>query len=620
MNELARKPLRLLPGVIAVVIQWIGWFIVPVLNPEWGVYGLGTGAACALVVIVWWLFFSRAPWLERVAPLVLIPVALVATRRLVHLSIAGGAQGNLLYVLSIPPFSLALVGWAVATRGLPTVPRRVAMVATILLTCGAFLLIRTSGVGGSSIFNLHWRWTPTPEERLLAQVQDEPKPLPSSPAAADIGTSLAAPAAPPAPVGSTASTSNSKPAANETAAAASTSLAPTAPADPRAEWPGFRGPNRDGIVPGVQINTDWSASPPVEMWRRPIGPGWSSFAVRGDLLYTQEQRGEEEIVGCYRVSTGEPVWRHRDRVRFYESNGGPGPRGTPTIHDDRIYAVGATGIVNALDAATGAVIWMRNAAADTGIEVPMWGIASSPLVIDDVVIVAVSGQLVAYDARTGAPRWTGKSGGGGYSSPHLALIDGVPQVLLLRGARTISVSPKDGALLWEHNSGQPAVSIVQPALAGEGEVLIAAGDAMGGLGVRRVDVSRTEGGWKVDERWASRGLKPYFNDFVVHKGYAYGFDNSILASINLNDGERGWKGGRYGNGQLVLLSSQDLLLVISEEGELALVRATPDKFTEVARFKALDAKTWNHPVVVRDVLLVRNGEEMAAFRLPGPTF
>jgi outer membrane protein assembly factor BamB len=622
----SRPPLRLLPGVIAVAVQWTAWFIVPLLVPGWGAYGLATGAACGLIVVVWWLLFSRAPWLERVAPVLLIPLAVVATRRLVDPSIAGGAQGYLIYVLSVPAFSLALVLWAVGTRRLARGPRRIALVATILLTCSAFLLIRTAGVGGGTMFQLHWRWTPTPEERLLAQVRDEPPPPPSTtlastPGPADAGAPLAGPTAAPSRPDRTAPRPPIEPASGTAAAPAVTPVpdaaTPAAPSHMRAEWPGFRGPNRDGVVPGVHLNPDWSASPPVEVWRRPIGPGWSSFAVRGDLLYTQEQRGEEEIVGCYRVSTGEPVWRHRDRVRFYESNGGPGPRGTPTIHDDRVYSVGATGIVNALDASNGVVIWTRNAATDTGREVPMWGIASSPLVIDDVVIVAVSGQLAAYDARTGAPRWMGQKGGGGYSSPHLAVIAGVPQVLLMRGARTISVSPADGQLLWEHNSGQPVASIVQPALAGGGEVLIAAGDAMGGLWVRRVGVSRTEGGWSVNERWNSRGLKPYFNDFVVHEGYVYGFDNSILASINLEDGQRKWKGGRYGNGQLLLLPDQDLLLVISEEGELALVNATPDQFTEVARFKVLDAKTWNHPVVVGDILLVRNGEEMAAFRLPG---
>jgi outer membrane protein assembly factor BamB len=350
------------------------------------------------------------------------------------------------------------------------------------------------------------------------------------------------------------------------------------------------------------------------MWRRPIGPGWSSFSVSGDLLYTQEQRGEDEIVACYRVSTGEPVWRHRDAVRFWESEGGAGPRGTPAVHNGRVYAMGATGILNALDAATGALLWSRNAATDTSVTVPDWGVASSPLVIDDVVVVSISGRLAGYDAATGNATWLGPTGGAGYSSPHLVTIDGVPQIVLLRGSRTVSVSPTDGTLLWEH-TWQPGVAIVQPAMAGR-DVLITTGDAMGGLGVRRLAITRASSGWTVQERWTSRGLKPYFNDFVVHKGHAYGFDGNILASIDLGDGTRKWKGGRYGNGQMILLAEQDLLLVLSEEGELALVSATPDKFTEVARFQVLDAKTWNHPVMVGDVLLVRNGEEMAAFRMP----
>jgi outer membrane protein assembly factor BamB len=383
-----------------------------------------------------------------------------------------------------------------------------------------------------------------------------------------------------------------------------------------AAWPGFRGPKRDGIVHGLRINTDWTSSPPTLIWKRAIGPGWSSFAVSGDLVFTQEQRGEDEVVSCYRLSTGEPVWRHRDPVRFWEAEGGAGPRATPTVADGRVFAMGATGIVNALDVETGAVIWSRNAPIDTEKTIPDWGVASSPVAFNDLVIVGIAGRLAAYDAASGAPRWLGPTGGGGYSSPHLVTLHGVPQIVMLRGARTVSVAPADGSLLWEYSSGPPTVSVVQPAFTDEGDVLIADGEAAIGNGIHRVAVSQNGEGWTAEERWTSRSLKPAFNDYVVHKGYAYGFDGSILAAINLSDGSRKWKGGRYGNGQLLLLADQDLLLVVSEEGELALVSATPDQFNEIARMPVLNGKTWNHPVIVGDTLLVRNGEEMMAFRLP----
>jgi outer membrane protein assembly factor BamB len=360
----------------------------------------------------------------------------------------------------------------------------------------------------------------------------------------------------------------------------------------------------------VRIKTDWTASPPVAMWRRPVGPGWSSFAVRGGLCYTQEQRGPDEVVACYKLTTGEPVWAHGDPTRFWESNGGPGPRGTPTLIGDRVYTFGATGVLNALKASDGAVVWAHNAASDTGMKTPQWGFASSPLVVGDLVVVATAGQLVAYDRLTGNRRWVGPAHGVSYSSPHLLTTDGVSQVLLLSQAGATSLALADGTLLWEHPF--PGYPIVQPALTADGDVLMSVSDSSG---TRRIAVTHASSGWAVVERWTSNGLKPYFNDFVVHNGHAYGFDGAILACIDLKDGKRVWKGGRYGNGQLILLEDQDVLLVLSEEGELALVKATPDQFTELARFKAIEGKTWNHPALAGDVLLVRNGEEMAAFRL-----
>jgi outer membrane protein assembly factor BamB len=383
-----------------------------------------------------------------------------------------------------------------------------------------------------------------------------------------------------------------------------------------AEWPGFRGPDRNSVVHGVLVKTDWASSPPAELWRRPIGPGWSSFAVAGDHFYTQEQRGDEEIVAAYNLHSGKPIWMHRDTTRFWESNGGAGPRATPTLSHGRVYAFGATGILNALDAGSGAVVWTRNVSSDTEVKVPGWGFAGSPLVVGDLVIVAASGALAGYDAATGTRRWFVKSRGGSYSSPHLVTIDGVEQVLLMGGSGMTSVTPADGTVLWDNAwSGAP---MVQPAVISGGDLVVTTADAMGGLGIRRLTVAHGADGWKVEERWTSRALKPYFNDFAVHKGYAFGFDGAILSCVDLEDGQRKWKGGRYGNGQLMLLADQDLLLVLSEEGELALVKASADQFTEVARFPVLEGKTWNHPVLVGDVLLVRNGEQMAAFRLSTP--
>ncbi len=598
--------LRLWPGLLIVTLQWVMAFLVPRLFPavEWfgleiGLISLFGSMLGGLAIIVWWLFFSRARWVERVGALALLVVALFVTRLLVHPSIAGAGMGVLLFLAAVPWWSLALVVGAVVANRLEGAQRFQVIAAALVLSCVPWTMLRTSGVTSTGSEH-HWRWTPTPEAVLLAGGDDLPTVAPL--AVAELPA--------PEPVDPTAP-----------AAASGRGLIPvptpvtSIPLMP-IEWSGFRGSARDGVVRGVRIHTDWSSSPPVEVWRRPIGPGWSSFAVQGDLLYTQEQRGDDELVSCYRLSTGEPVWGHRDPVRFWESNAGAGPRATPTLHEGRVFALGATGVLNALDATTGALVWSSQVATDTGQSLPIWGFSGSPLIFGDVVVVAVAGTLAAYDHSTGAHRWTGPSHSGGYSSPHRAVLDGVEQVVLLGGPGAIGVAPNDGTVLWTHDWESGA--IVQPAVTGDGDILINAVAATGGLGIRRMGVSRTSGTWALEERWTSIGLKPYFNDLVVHKGHAYGFDGSILSAIDLRDGRRVWKGGRFGNGQMILLAEQDLLLVISEEGELALVSATPDQFTELSRFPALDGKTWNHPVVVGDMLLVRNGQEMAAFRLPLP--
>ena len=175
----------------------------------------------------------------------------------------------------------------------------------------------------------------------------------------------------------------------------------------------------------------------------------------------------------------------------------------------------------------------------------------------------------------------GPYGGDGYSSPHVTIIVGVAQIVLTGAFGTVGVAPADGRVLWEHrwDTRVPVLPIAQPAFIDEGQLLV--GDGI--LGVRRIGVARDGDEWTVSERWSSNRLKPYFNDLVLHRGHAYGFDGAILACIDLADGARKWKGGRYGQGQLVLLADQDVLLVLSEDGELVLVEARPDQFTELAR-------------------------------------
>ena len=590
------KPLRIWPGVAGAIILVAGRFVIAPFVLGDGRMGVLAGMAGAAVILLWWLLFSRAPWLQRIGAVVLIGLAALVTPLFADPSIGGVNRGVMFTWLLPATVPLALVAAAILSRRSSTSVRWATITAAIVLGSGVWLLARTDGIKGEASAQLAWRWSPTAEEQLLAASRNE------------------TPAGPPAAVGATAATATPAIPPSDAAPASTSKPAVAAPAVAPILWSGFRGPERNAAVESTSINTNWGSTPPAQVWRRRVGPAWSSFAVAGDLIFTQEQRGDNEQVSAYRLSTGEPVWRHQDAARFYEPAGGAGPRGTPAVHDGRVYAMGATGILNALDASTGARIWTRNVESDTGASRPGWGFAASPVIVGDLLVTAASGRLAAYDLASGTPRWTRQTTGGGYSSPHLATLAGVPQILLLNGSGITGVG-LDGTILWE-NHPEDGIAIVQPQVLDDSSVLVASGDALRGLGVRRLAISRAaDGSWKVEERWTSRGLKPYFSDFVVHKGHAYGFDGTILSAINLETGERAWKGGRYGAGQMLLLPEQDLLLVLSEEGDLVLVAASPDQHTEIAKFTAIEGKTWNHPVLVGDVVLVRNGEEMAAFRL-----
>ena len=562
-EQVSPKPLRLMPGVIIAILLCLVRILIPIILPNAAPFGLIGGAVMGLVLIAWWAFFSRGPGFERWTSIALMIVALAVTSRHIDKSLSTSMMGMMFMLYSIPVLSLVFFIWVVISRSFSQTIRQITMIIVILAGSGYWLLLRSSGMDGESRHFFAWRWSKTPEQRLMEATSNK---------LASIPLDLASMAA-------------------------------------EAEWPGFRGPARDGIIHNVKINTDWTKSPPVEIWRKPIGPACSSFSIHGDFFFTQEQRGQYEMVTCYNIKTGEPVWAHSDSTRFWDSHAGAGPRSTPTICNGRIYTLGATGILNVLNESDGSVVWSRNAAGDTEVKIPGWGYASSPLVVDSTVLVGIAGEIVAYDIATGQKRWASNDGGESYSSPHLLTNGGVKQVVFLNKEGATVYSPADGKKQWTLQL--PGGQIVQPAIIDERDLLINAGDLKG---LKRFALKDASGSLTPQETWSTDKIKPYFNDIVIHKGNAYGFDGLALASVNIENGKPNWRGGRYG-GQMLLLADQDLLLVLTEKGDIALVNATPEKFSEVAHYPAIKGKTWNHPVLVGDILLVRNTDEMAAFRL-----
>ncbi|MBI4605856.1 MAG: PQQ-like beta-propeller repeat protein [Planctomycetes bacterium] len=400
--------------------------------------------------------------------------------------------------------------------------------------------------------------------------------------------------------------------------AAPTALAAARPDLSRLEpldYPGFLGPRRDATVRGVRLARGWASRPPREVWRRPVGAGWSSFAVAAGHAVTLEQHGEEEVVVCYALATGEVRWRTSYPARFDATIGGIGPRSTPTIDSGRVYAAGSTGILSCLDGSTGERLWWKDVLADNESRNNSWGYSASPLVLGDAVIASAGGRdgrsLVAYHKGSGDRLWSGGSDRHGYSSPTLAVLAGVPQVLAFNKSNVTAHDPSDGRVLWQHPWPDDNPNVAQPVPAGEARVLVTSGY---GVGCALLEVSREPGGsFAAKSVWETRSLKSKFADVVLRDGFAYGLDDGILVCVDLDTGARRWKAGRYGHGQLLLV--EDLLLVQAESGEVVLLEPSPEEHRELGRFEALHDKTWNHPAFRPPYLLVRNDREAACYEL-----
>jgi outer membrane protein assembly factor BamB len=383
------------------------------------------------------------------------------------------------------------------------------------------------------------------------------------------------------------------------------------------DFPGFLGRNRDGVVNGPALNTDWSASEPRRLWRKPVGAGHSSFAVAGNVAYTLEQRGNREAVVCYDAATGEAIWIHSYPARFMEALGGLGPRSTPTVSGGEVYTLGATGKLLCLDAYTGKVKWPADVLGDNANVT--WGLSGSPLVLDDVVVVnpgaqspQAAGTLVAYDRKTGERKWVSGRGKAGYSSPMLTTLGGTRQILLFDGQGFSGYDPADqGKQLWRHPwPVQEDINVSQPVVLGPDRVYISSGYGVGGAAL---EVKKEGGQWSVKPVWKNRKMRCKFSSPVLHEGYLYGLDDGVLVCLDADRGERQWRGERYGHGQLLL--TQGLLVITSEQGELILVEASPKQYRELGRVQAVSGRTWNVPALAGGRVFVRNHLEMTCFDL-----
>jgi outer membrane protein assembly factor BamB len=403
---------------------------------------------------------------------------------------------------------------------------------------------------------------------------------------------------------------------------------PPAPAKPEAKpgpdlraavspayWADFRGPGRAGTYAEAEILTTWPAGGLLQLWKRPVGGGYASVVVAEGTIFTIEQRRQKEVVAAYESDSGREKWIHGWDAEFREILGGDGPRATPVWCDGLLYALGATGELRCLEGRSGRCIWSRNILTDNQATNLANGIAASPLIVDDKVIVLPGGSrgksVVAYNRLTGNPIWKVLDDKQAYASPQLATLAGRRQILIVSATRAMGLAVEDGTPLWDYpwvtNNG---INVAQPIVAAENRLFISSGYDHGAA---LFEISAKGSRYETRTLWQNNRMKNKFSSSVLNEGFIYGFDEAILACIDAATGELKWKGGRYGYGQLLLASGY--LIISSESGEVALVKASPEKYQELARFPAVEGKTWNIPAIAEGRLIVRNSTEMACFRI-----
>lgn len=380
-------------------------------------------------------------------------------------------------------------------------------------------------------------------------------------------------------------------------------------------WPDFRGPRRDGIVAEPNISLDWQSAPPSELWRQPVGEGYASFVLGNGRAYTIEQRYGREAITCYDPLTGRELWACDYVASFEEVLGGDGPRATPTLRGNRLYVLGAAGDLHCLDALTGSRVWHRNILTDFNAENLSWGLSAAPLVLEDMVVVTNSGKgggsIMALQPATGEYIWQTDAGTQAYSSPMLVNLAGRRQILNLAATKLNGIDPETGDILWSYPwKTQYGINCSQPLLAGDDRIFISSGY---GQGCALIRIEHKDGRLHPRRLWSNNKMKNKFTSSVIYDGHIYGLNERVMVCLDLETGQRCWRGARYDYGSLLLVC--DHILVLGERGQLALVKADPRSFVEQGTIQVFKGRTWNNMALAGGLLFIRNHKEMACYDL-----
>lgn len=459
---------------------------------------------------------------------------------------------------------ILLVLWLLLASGLRWWQRLVSFACVLGLVAFLAVSLEVRQVSGDVVPRFAFKWTPRPDERLATDI---------APSRAATGTAS------------------------------------------RDSFPQFLGPQRNATITGVALATDWQASPPRRLWRRAVGAGNSGVVIANGLAITQEQRGEEEMTVAYDLLSGEPRWAHGTATRHQNPLSGDGPCATPAVADGKVYALGATGFLSALELTTGERIWSRNVLTDAEASKPQYGLCTSPLIDGDQVVVVSGGNgaLRAYALADGTPRWADGRYRAAYASPTRVELAGTPQIVVFHNGG------ESGDVTGHGLDGTPLWSVTWPRVERTSQPLLLPGDRLFlssgyGAGAKVFQLASDGDRWTAELVWQAKSLKAKLTQVVYRDGYIFGLDDGILVAIDAETGARSWKRGRYGHGQVLLVG--DVILVLSEKGAVALVAADPQAYRELGRIDAIDGRTWNTPALAGRYLVVRNTQEATCFELP----